>query len=137
MRPFSKKRQSLNGRVRPIRQAMIAKAGECMLCGCNEKNPNRKLPLDCSRLTVHEICNGPMRSKALDKAFAVLVLCVHCNEVMCDKSKWSETMQLALLLVENPDDYDLPEYVQLTSPQAPNRILPEDVQPHVRLLLDR
>jgi hypothetical protein len=64
-----------------------------------------------------------LREKALDKLFALLVLCWWCNgDVVTDKSEWPEARQLALLLAAAPEHYDLAAYLRLTNPRAPLRI---------------
>jgi hypothetical protein len=128
MRRVSLKRAELNRRAKPVRDRMISQAGQCMLCGCSPKKPNTKLPLEMSQLCVHEIANGPVRSKAIDKPYATLVSCWACNGgPLNDKGLYPETRQLAILLQEAPEEYDLEAYIQLTSPQAPNRITQEEV----------
>ena len=76
-----------------------------------------------SRLCVHEIANGVNRQAALDKPFALLVLCWYCNgHVVTDKGQWPEARQLAVLLEKAPEDYDLVAYNYLINPNAPKRI---------------
>lgn len=71
-------------------------------------------------LCCHEICNGTgYRKKALDKPYAILVVCQRCHEVV---QEWSETKQLALMFMTTPDEYDLSKYLELTKPNdRPNR----------------
>ncbi len=133
MRRISKRREALNRQARPIRDRMIARAGCCMLCGASPRKPHKNLPAELSQLCVHEIANGPMRHKALDKGFATLVTCWHCNgNRLTDKKLWPEARQLAVLLQESPEDYDLEAYLKLTSPQAMQRITQEEVSQHWR-----
>lgn len=74
-------------------------------------------------LAVHEIASGTHRQKALDKPYAVLVLCWACNSgPFQDRSEWPESKQLALLARRRPKDFDLAAYLELTSPNAPRRI---------------
>lgn len=75
----------------------------------------------------HEIANGPLRQIALDKPFALLVVCWWCNGLLCNKSRWPEARQLAVLQRAAPDDYDLAAYNALVNPRAPNRITQEEV----------
>lgn len=78
---------------------------------------------DLVRLAVHEIASGTHRQKALDKPYAVLVLCWACNSgPFQDRSEWPESKQLALLARSRPKDFDLAAYLELTSPNAPRRI---------------
>jgi len=74
-------------------------------------------------LAVHEIASGPDRQKALDKPFAVLVLCWACNSgPFQNRGKWPESRQLALLARRRPATFDLTAYLELTSPRAMKRI---------------
>lgn len=131
MRQFSTKRRKRLDEARPFREALIASVGECEACGASPSRPNHTLPRESSYLCVHEIANGPVRQKALDKPYAVLVLCWACNGRATDKGRWSETEQLALLLKVRPHDYDLAAYNRLVNPNAPNRITPDEVLCHL------
>ena len=114
--------------VRPIREQMIIKAQDCMVCGHSPKRPWPNMPAEMSVLACHEIARGPLRSKALDKAYACLVACWKCNSgILNDKGTWPEARQLAVLLHEAPEDFDLAAYIKLTSPQAPKRITMDEV----------
>lgn len=99
-----------------------------MICGRSPWSPWRDKPRECSRLCVHEIANGPLRDKALDKPYACLVLCWWCNgyEVV-NKKVWPEARQLAVLKARGQGAYDLPAYNRLVNERAPNRITPEEV----------
>lgn len=100
-----------------FRDGLIANVGECEHCGNHR-----------TQLCVHEIAYGPNRQKALDQAYAVLVLCWPCNGGPFDNlSEWPEARQLALLARRRPMDFDLTAYLQLTSPQAMQRITIEEV----------
>ena len=123
IRPISKKRRERNMVARPIRERLIIKAQQCMVCGHSPKRPWPNLPLEVSGLSVHEIARGPLRNKALDQPCCCLVACWHCNSgILNDKSIWPEARQLAVLLHEAPDDFDLELYLKITSPNAPLRI---------------
>lgn len=83
---------------------------------------------DLVRLAVHEIASGTHRQKALDKPYAVLVLCWQCNSgPFQDRSQWPESKQLALLARRRPKDFDLTAYLKLTSPNAMWRIEIEEI----------
>lgn len=83
---------------------------------------------EMARLSVHEIASGPDRQKALDKPYAVLVLCWQCNSGPFQaRGEWPESRQLALLARRRPADFDLTSYLQLTSPRAMRRIEIEEV----------
>lgn len=78
---------------------------------------------EMTKLAVHEIACGSHRQKALDKPFAVLVLCWQCNSgPFQNRSEWPESRQLALLARRRPKDFDLTSYLELTSPRAMRRI---------------
>jgi hypothetical protein len=79
-------------------------------------------------LCVHEIANGPLRQKALDKPYACLVLCWACNgEAVENKGEWPVDRQLAVLQACSPEDYDLVSFNYLVNPKAPNRIEQHEV----------
>lgn len=114
----SQKRRKREAEARPFREALIKRVGECEGCECSQ----------ISKLCVHEIARGPHRQKALDKPYAVLVLCSACNlGPFNDKREWPEARQLAQLAKSRPLDFDLAAYLQLTSPKAPRRITIEEV----------
>lgn len=128
MRRESAKARKRREEARPVRTALLARHRRCMICGRSPVDPWRGLPRECSELCVHEIANGPHRQKALDKPYALLVLCWHCNaEAVEDKRQWPEARQLALLRALAPEDYDLVAYNALVNPRAPNRITEEEV----------
>lgn len=69
-----------------------------------------------------------MREKALDKVYALLVLCWWCNgDEVVDKEKWPQSRQLAVLKAKCPESYDLQAFNFLVNPRAPNRITQEEV----------
>jgi len=83
---------------------------------------------ELASLAVHEIASGPDRQKALDKPYAVLVLCWQCNSgPFQSRGEWPESRQLALLARRRPKDFDLTAYLELTSPRAMKRIEIEEV----------
>jgi hypothetical protein len=127
MRHESAKARKRRTEAKPTRDALIAQARRCMICGHSPSHPSRSRPPRCSLLCCHEIANGPFRQKALDKPYAILVLCAWCNgyEVE-DKAKWPEARQLALLRRMSPENYDLAAYNELIG-RGPNRITEEDV----------
>lgn len=86
-------------------------------------------------LDVHEISRGRHRQKALDKPFALLLLCrFPCHEEFGDAAKWPESRQLALLADRRLLDWDLVKYLEMTSPRAPRRIEIEEVAKHMTIL---
>lgn len=120
MRRVSKKRQQRLKEAKQVREALIAKHRRCMLC---HRAPGGWR----SQLCCHEIARGPDRDKALDKPYAILVLCQKCHMDEIHANSWSEARQLALLKQESPEDYDLQAYLGLTSPSALSRITEEEV----------
>lgn len=120
MKRFSDKRRLREAECKPYRDGLIKQAGRCELC---QAVPNAF----GKRLCVHEIANGPLRQKALDKPYAVLVLCWHCNGLATDKGSWPEAAQLACLMENRPEDFDLVAYNRLVNERAPNRITQDEV----------
>lgn len=110
---------------RDIRREMVLNVGRCEMCGHDPTNP--KAGAIAWQLDCHEIANGPHRQKALDKPFALLVLCWWCNsEEATDKTKWPEARQLAALKRSRPQDYNLAAYNALVG-HGPNRITEDEV----------
>lgn len=123
MKKISENRRKRILEASPVRAALLAKHKECLICGHSPAFPWFNMPRECSQLCVHEIACGVHREKALDKPYACLVLCWHCNgSVVTNKGIWPEARQLAVLLEAAPEDYDLPAYNFLVNPRAPNRI---------------
>jgi len=118
MKPFSDKRMKRLAEARPFREAIVDRVGHCEYCG----KPDMNKVDQGVRLCVHEIANGPHRQKALDKPYAVLVLCWGCNGLATDKGTWSEAAQLKCLRDSRPEDYDLVAYNKLVNERAPLRI---------------
>lgn len=128
MKRISDKRRKRQAEAKPIRDALIKKVGECEICGASPKKPRRGLPWQVSQLCCHEIANGPNRQKALDKPFAILVLCWNCNgQKVTNKKDWPEARQLAVLAESRPEDFDLAAFNHLMNPNAPNRVTREEV----------
>ena len=122
MKQKSTIRKNREAEAKPFRDKLVADVGECEHCGCSPSNRQGRMS-DLVRLAVHEIASGTHRQKALDKPYAVLVLCWACNSgPFQDRSGWPESKQLALLARSRPKDFDLAAYLELTSPNAPRRI---------------
>lgn len=121
MRRVSKKRQKRNAEVKEVRAAIVERRGTCAKCGAR---PGRGF---LSSLICHEIARGIHRDNALDKPYAILVLCERCHHDIHNESGWSEARQLAMLQQCYPEDYDLAAYNTLINPNAPNRITQEEV----------
>lgn len=127
LRKKSVTRRKRESEAKPFRDKLAADVGECENCGCSPSNRNGRMP-DLARLSVHEIASGPDRQKALDKPYAVLVLCWQCNSgPFQNRAEWPECRQLALLARRRPKDFDLTAYLELTSPNAIRRIEIEEV----------
>jgi hypothetical protein len=79
-------------------------------------------------LCVHEIARGPNRQEALDKPYAVLVLCPVCHDTIHFGKgvHWPATRQLALLKASRPGDYDMEAYNELVGP--PRLVTEEEVE---------
>lgn len=103
--------------ARPIREALRSEVGRCEISGVSG------VPLD-----VHEICRGVHRQKALDKRYALLVVCRRAHDELGSAAKWPEARQLAVLAESRLFDFDLKAYLNLTNPRAPNRITLQEVQ---------
>jgi hypothetical protein len=99
-----------------------------MICGHSPERPWRDKPYELSQLCCHEIaCGSGLRQKALDKPYAILVLCSWCNMyVVVNKGKWPQARQLAVLKEKDRESFDLVAFNELINPRAPNRITMED-----------
>jgi len=98
--------------VKPIRDALRNEVGCCEICGCSR-----------GTLDVHEIARGVHRAAALDKPFALLIVCRSCHdEKLSQPAEWTEARQLAVLAKSRPKQFSLTDYLALTSPRAPRRI---------------
>lgn len=128
LRQMSDKRRKRIEEVREFRENLILEVGTCEVC-----NGTSSL----SSLCVHEISNGPLREKSLDKPFAVLVVCEYCNLYdLMDKSLWPWDRQLAALKVVAPDRFDLHAFNQHIKdlPDRPDRFTEEDVDQHIETI---
>ena len=116
MRTKSRKRAKRERQAKPVRDTLRAEVSGCEVCG---KTGGRR--------DVHEICRGIHRQSALDKRYALLVVCRKCHDELGSAAEWPESRQLALLAMRRPDDFHLGAYLELTSPRAPRRIEIADV----------
>jgi hypothetical protein len=122
LRNKSTTRRKREAEAKPFRDQLVATVGQCENCGCSPSNRQGRMP-ELTKLAVHEIASGVHRQNALDKPFAVLVLCWWCNSgSFQDRAEWPESRQLALLARRRPKDFNLTAYLELTSPKAPKRI---------------
>lgn len=122
MKARSTIRKNRESDAKPFRDKLIADVGECENCGCSPTRRHGRMP-EMTRLSVHEIASGTHRQKALDKPYAVLVLCWQCNSGQFqNRSEWPEPRQLSLLARRRPSDFNLTAYLELTSPRAMRRI---------------
>ena len=126
MNRVSKKTAARNAAVALFRKQLVQEIGYCELCN---HNPRRmRFGQIAWRLDVHEIANGPNRQKALDKRFAVLVVCRACHmDRLSSRAEWPEARQLAALRRSRPRDYSLEKYLETFYPNAPERITEEEV----------
>lgn len=120
MRQMSAKRRERYFEAKPVRDALRAEVAECEVCG------NDRVSFD-----VHEICRGVHRQKALDKRYALLLVCRSCHEELGYAGEWPEERQLALLAERRPLDFDLVAYLNLTNPNAPRRIEIEEIEAYM------
>ena len=121
MRRVSKKRQALMRKVKPMRDALRKEVGHCEICGTTR-----------GTLDVHEIARGVHRESALDKRFALLVVCRSCHDgKLSSAEEYPEARQLAILARSRPVDFSLSSYIELTSPKAPRRIEIAEVLGHI------
>lgn len=111
MRNLSEKRRKRNLEAKPVRDT-LREIGKCEICGKTT-----------GKLDVHEICRGVHREAALDKPFALLLVCRRCHEdKLGSASEWPEARQLAALAKSRPSQFNLQAYLELTSPRAMRRI---------------
>lgn len=120
MRNMSAKTRKRVAECREFRTNIAAEIKRCELCGRERSGWG---------FSVHEIARGPNRLKALDKRYAVLVLCEGCHNrrIHNGVEKWPEARQLAMLKRSRPDDLDLPAYNKLVG-YGPERITMEDLE---------
>ena len=130
MRRESKKHRARRIEADDARLSLLLEVGRCELCGHDPTRPQAgKISW---RLDVHEIARGPCRQDALDKRFAVLVLCAGCHMLRIHGHEdWPEARQLAILKKSRPHDHDLAAYNELKG-FGPDRITEEDVNQHAR-----
>lgn len=131
MRTESLKRRTRRLEAQPIRDALKARVGRCEFC---------LKPREPHLLACHEIANGSHRNKALDKPFAILVVCKEpwgkppCHATV---QSWSEAKQLALLYLVRSSDYDLAAFNRLVNERAPERITQSEVNHEIPLILSQ
>lgn len=105
MRFRSKKTAARERECVEFRRALVARVGRCECCGFD---PQRVRPgMIRWEIRCHEIARGVHRQKALDKRYAILVVCPPCHD---DVDGWSEARQLAVLRRSRPQDFDLDAY---------------------------
>jgi len=123
MRHMSERARLRADEAEPVRAA-LRRRGVCEVCCRRGLLPEM--------LAVHEIANGPLRQKALDLTYAVLVVCRQPDfrsQTDCHRTVQNEPepRQLARICVFRPEDYNLPAYLRLTRPQALRRISEAEV----------
>lgn len=134
MRKVSSKRRRRAAEVRGMRQRLVNEADGCEICNHSPDNPNPSFPWELSKLVCHEIlCGSGYREKALDQPYAILVICVYCNEhVVTNKGKWPQARQLATLQRRAKSRYDLVAFNKLANANAPDRITQAEVDEWAR-----
>ena len=125
MRRISKKTAVRIAEATEFRRALVSEVQHCEICG---HAPGRVGPGRVAwALHVHEIARGKHRNKALDKRFAVLVVCFRCHmEQLDSREQWPEARQLAVLKRSRPADYNLEAYNELVG-HGSERITEADV----------
>lgn len=114
--------------AREFRLNLVVECGRCEICGAIPGQSRFGRPKELSDLSVHEIANGSDRQKALDKRYACLVVCWHCNSnVLTDKRLWPQARQLYYLKRHRPRDYNLKAFNSLVG-FGPDRITEDDVR---------
>jgi len=114
MRRISAKTRKRIEECRPFREQFKAEVGRCEVCGKRWG------------LQIHEIARGSSRSAALDKRYAILVLCFECH---LEVDGWPRAKQLAVLKRSRPADLDLEAFNVLCG-NDPGHITMEDVDAH-------
>lgn len=127
MRPVSKKTAARVAECREFREQLKRDTGHCEICGYDSELVTWGEIV--WTLDVHEIARGAFRDKAMDKPYAVLVVCRRCHVVdgLPDPAEWPEARQLACLMASRLQDYDLVAYNRLVNPDAPRRITQTEV----------
>lgn len=120
MKRMSDKARKRYQEAKPVRDNLRESVNRCEACGRT----------GCT-LDVHEISRGKHRQKALDKLFALLLVCRTCHEELGSAAKWPEARQLALLAERRLCDWDLAAYLEMTNPRAPRRIELHEVIEHM------
>lgn len=107
MKRVSDKRLLVIDATAPFRSELKARVAKCEWCGRRDKG-----------LCVHEILRGyGLREQALDKAFAVLVLCDDCHFLMSGRA-WAE--QLAIMRRSRCEDFNLAAFHNLARRVKPD-----------------
>jgi len=108
VRRVSKKRQKLINSTREWRDDFRNRVSRCEVC---------LQPCSPELLDVHELVFAPVRSKALDKPYAVLACHRRCHDYI-------ETLtiphQLAYLMRAAPERFDMERYWWLTKRRWPD-----------------
>jgi hypothetical protein len=128
MRRISKKTAARKAKCRPFREQLKRDVGHCEICGHDPSRAKRGYvawALDV--LDIHEIARGTHRSKAMNKRYALLVVCRYCHmERLSDPAEWPKARQLAALRRSRPEDYNLAAFNALVG-WGKNRITEEEV----------
>lgn len=123
--------------AKPVRDALIAEQGECMICSATPANRIHPLP-ELNQLCCHEILGGPLRQKTLDEPCSLLVLCWYCNgNEVEDKAAWPAARQLAVLLARSPQHYDLARFCWLRNERAPHFVEQHEVDEWLKTITNK
>lgn len=124
MNHLSPKRRQRESEARPVREQLVIDVGGCEWC-CR---PDRSFYPSIT-LQVHELANGALRQEALDKPYAILVLCDDCHGTLHRMAKDdAQRAGLAILMRSRHEDYSLSSFLKLLCPNAPKRITDEEVE---------
>lgn len=105
MRAVSNRRRKRIAETSDFRQEFRERVQLCEFCGA----PGTE---------IHEIANGASRSEALDKLYAILLLCESCHEQL---HKMDKAAALAVLQISRPFEYSLPKFWTLTFRRWPTQ----------------
>lgn len=110
MRRISKRKAARDRECREFCEQLKNELDRCELCGYDQSRAEAGGQV-VRALYTHHIARGIHRAKAMDKRFAVLVVCFFChmNRIHGDEH-WPESRQLAVLLKSRPHDHSLSDY---------------------------
>lgn len=132
MKGMSEKRRKRIEESRAVRNLLIAKVGECELCGTSPKRPKHRF-MQHNELCCHEVLNGPLRQKVLDELSCLIVACWKCNgDELNSKGDYPLARQLAIIKANAPWRYDRERVLRLRNPRAMSYVTEEEVDSWVK-----